>query len=123
MVSGRAGQLPLCLLLFSPFLFSLTPTMAEAQSLPQPQPRQIAQYLHNAADQIALFENLPTFTNDQMLRENTRSIAALQEALQEVVRALNTIQNNMTTLNTTIETLQNNMNQEFARLNTKLDST
>ena len=44
----------------------------------QPQPLQIAQHLRNAADQIALMDNLPALDNGRMLQNIMDAVTTLR---------------------------------------------
>lgn len=45
----------------------------------QPEPDQIAQHLHNAADQIALFRNLPAVHDGQILQNIMNGITQIRQ--------------------------------------------
>lgn len=65
----------------------------------QPEPAEIARHFHNAADQIALFNNLPAVHEAQML--------------QNIMDAITALRNDITAL-------RNDMNTGFGRVETRL---
>ena len=87
--------------------------MADVLPIQTPQPLQVAQHLHNAANEIAKFDNLPEFNNNRVLQ----AIQGLSNQLRDEMTALRRDVNNQVTA------LRRDMTRDFARLRASIETT
>lgn len=78
----------------------------------QPNPLEIAQHLHNAADHIALFNNLPAVHDGQTLHNLTNAVAQLGIQLERME----------TRLQTDLRDLRREMNDGFTRVEARISA-
>ncbi|SLM39670.1 hypothetical protein LPUS_10264 [Lasallia pustulata] len=100
----------------------------KAQQAQQPQPARAAEHLHEAANELALLENLPAFNDGRMLQRTWEMINELQNTTTrnnaQVQLTLNRLENTMNRLADTVnrqEDTVNRLEDTVNRLERKVD--
>ena len=81
----------------------------------QPDPLEIAQHLHNAADHIALFNNLPAVHEGQTLHNLTNAVARLGLQMEKMETTINGLQ-------TELRDMRREMNDGFTRVEARISA-